>query len=231
MRAAIRLFSSLRGTTMSTCPYRSDSSDLPNPSGSFSLVVCSITRGPAKERKAPGSAIITSANVAKLASTPPVVGSARTETKGRRLSRRSSRATTVLAICMRDRMPSCMRAPPEEVTMTSATLSATARFTSLTIASPTTEPMDPPRKRKSSTPKAAGCWSICTARQQGLSPTGGSLGGTDPVCVGAKISEAQRVQRLELGPHLAPAAKVGQLGDPLQSTQGTMIAAERADIE
>lgn len=40
--------------------------------------VCSITRGPAKPISAPGSARIISPSIAKLAVTPPVVGSVRT---------------------------------------------------------------------------------------------------------------------------------------------------------
>jgi hypothetical protein len=42
-------------------------------------MVCSITLGPANPIKAPGSASITSPNMAKLAVTPPVVGSVKTE--------------------------------------------------------------------------------------------------------------------------------------------------------
>ena len=48
-------------------------------SGSFSPMVCSMTLGPAKPISAPGSARITSPREAKLAVTPPVVGSVRTE--------------------------------------------------------------------------------------------------------------------------------------------------------
>ena len=46
--------------------------------------VCSITRGPAKPISAFGSAITTSPIMAKLADTPPMVGSVSTEMKGRR---------------------------------------------------------------------------------------------------------------------------------------------------
>ncbi len=43
-------------------------------------MVCSMTRGPAKPMSALGSAMLTSPSIAKLAVTPPVVGSVRTET-------------------------------------------------------------------------------------------------------------------------------------------------------
>jgi hypothetical protein len=56
--------------------------------GRRSRVVCSITRAPANPMRAPGSAMITSAAVAKLAVTPPNVGSVRTETYGPASSRR-----------------------------------------------------------------------------------------------------------------------------------------------
>jgi hypothetical protein len=49
------------------------------PSGSFWRMVCSITRGPAKPISAPGSAIFRSPSMAKLAVTPPVVGSVSTQ--------------------------------------------------------------------------------------------------------------------------------------------------------
>ena len=48
------------------------------PSGSFCRMVCSITRGPAKPISAPGSAMFRSPSMAKLAVTPPVVGSVST---------------------------------------------------------------------------------------------------------------------------------------------------------
>ena len=53
---------------------------LTKPFGSFWRIVCSITRGPAKPISAPGSARIMSPSIAKLAVTPPVVGSVRTLT-------------------------------------------------------------------------------------------------------------------------------------------------------
>ena len=52
-------------------PWSSRNSAVWNPSGSFGLVICSMTRGPAKPISAPGSAMITSPMVAYDAVTPP----------------------------------------------------------------------------------------------------------------------------------------------------------------
>ena len=70
--------SSARGTIASTWPKRRFDSARPKSSGSFSRVVCATTRGPANDISAPGSASSTSPRLAKLASTPPVVGCAMT---------------------------------------------------------------------------------------------------------------------------------------------------------
>jgi len=45
------------------------------PSGSFSWIVSSMTRAPAKPTTAPGSASVMSPTIASDAETPPVVGS------------------------------------------------------------------------------------------------------------------------------------------------------------
>ena len=68
--------------------------------GHLSLVVCSMTRAPAKPILAPGSASTTSAAVANEAVTPPNVGSVRTEMYGHDPSTYLLRATLVLASCM-----------------------------------------------------------------------------------------------------------------------------------
>ena len=60
---------------MSTMPCSSRYSARWNPSGSFSRMVSSITRAPAKPIIAPGSAMAMSPSMAKDAETPPVVGS------------------------------------------------------------------------------------------------------------------------------------------------------------
>ena len=68
-----------RGTTWSTKPCSSWYSARWKPSGRVWPMVCWITRGPAKPMRAPGSARMMSPSEAKLAVTPPVVGSVRME--------------------------------------------------------------------------------------------------------------------------------------------------------
>src|SRR4051812_23579233 len=55
-----------------------------------------------------------------------------------------SAARIVRGICISDRMPSCMRAPPEAGTTISAASRATARLAAVTNASPTATPIEPP---------------------------------------------------------------------------------------
>ena len=89
--------------------------------------------------------------MAKEAVTPPVVGSVSRLMKGSRASSRRARAAEILAICMRESVPSIMRAPPEQETITSGSRSATARSTARVTFSPTTTPMEPPMKPYSMT--------------------------------------------------------------------------------
>ena len=74
--------SSARGTMSSTKPCSSSDSALWKPSGRSSPTVPLATRAPAKPIRAFGSARITSPSDAKLARTPPVVGSVRTLMNG-----------------------------------------------------------------------------------------------------------------------------------------------------
>src|SRR6266481_7921752 len=90
-------------------------------------MVCSITRGPAKPISAFGSARITSPNMATLAVTPPNVGSANRQINGSLASPSLATAAEVLAICIRERIPSCIRAPPEVVTKMTGNLASSAR--------------------------------------------------------------------------------------------------------
>src|SRR6266849_479204 len=78
MMRAIVSRSSRRGTTMSIMPCSSRYSARWKPSGSFSRMVSSMTRAPAKPTTASGSASVMSPSMAKEAETPPVVGSVRT---------------------------------------------------------------------------------------------------------------------------------------------------------
>ncbi len=116
------------------------------PSGSFWRMVCSMTRGPANPMSALGSAMFTSPSIAKLAVTPPVVGSVRIEIYGSRARSRRARAALILAICMSDSAPSIIRAPPEHDTMTTGSRFAMAISIARVIFSPTTTPMLPPMK-------------------------------------------------------------------------------------
>ncbi len=68
---------------------------------------------------------------------------------GSAASHMPSKATTVLAICIRARMPSCIRAPPDEVTTRSGRPRSTARSQARASFSPTTAPMLPPMNEKS----------------------------------------------------------------------------------
>src|SRR5699024_4578153 len=61
-------------TTSSSCPYLIKNSAVSKSSCSFSLIVSSITRRPAKPIKAPFSARLISPTDANDADTPPVVG-------------------------------------------------------------------------------------------------------------------------------------------------------------
>jgi len=94
--------------------------------------------------------------MAKLADTPPMVGSVSTEINGRRLADSWVRAALVLAICMREKRPSCIRAPPLAEMQMKGFLPLMAASTPRTKRSPTTEPMEPPMKRNSNAATTTG---------------------------------------------------------------------------
>ena len=104
-------------------------------------MVCSITRGPAKPINAPGSARIISPSIAKLAVTPPVVGSVNTGTYKSPASECLFKAADVFAICIREIIPSCILAPPEQQNKITGSFKSVARSTPSAIFSPTTCPM------------------------------------------------------------------------------------------
>ena len=101
-----------------------------------------------------GSAMIASPKEAKLASTPPVVGSVRMLMNGTPASSSRTSGAVVLASCNRESVPSCMRAPPEALTMIAGSRSARAASKQRATFSPTTLPIEPPMKRKSKRPIA-----------------------------------------------------------------------------
>ena len=85
-----------------------------SPSGNSVRSVALIVRGPANPISALGSAKTRSPSEAKLAATPPIVGFVSTEMKSPPASSYCARAAETLAICIRERIPSCIRAPPPE---------------------------------------------------------------------------------------------------------------------
>ena len=134
---------------MSIAPFSIKNSLRWKPGGSFSRTVCSITRGPAKPIKALGSAILISPNIARLAETPPMVGSVSTEMYGKPRSCILAKAALVFAICISDINASCIRAPPLEEKHTNGQLSSSACSTARTKRAPTTDAIDPPIKANS----------------------------------------------------------------------------------
>src|SRR5690606_16595974 len=128
-----------RSTMQSIAPFSSRNSLRWKPSGSFVRTVCSITRGPAKPISARGSAITTSPRKQKLADTPPIVGSVSTEMYGSFFSASRASIAVVFDICISDKRPSCMRAPPEDAIETNGTRCSIADRTPRAKRSPTTE--------------------------------------------------------------------------------------------
>ena len=93
--------------------------------------------------------------MAKLAVTPPVVGSVRTGIYKSPASECFFKAADVFAICIREIIPSCILAPPEQQNKITGSFSSVARSTAEAIFSPTTWPMLPIKNRLSSTAKTA----------------------------------------------------------------------------
>ena len=128
--------------------------------GSFWPMVCSMTLGPANPIRALGSARITSPSIAKLAVTPPVVGSVSTLIYRSPASLCRFKAAEVFAICIRETIPSCILAPPEHAKRITGSPSLVARSTARAIFSPTASPMLAMRKRPSQTPNTTSVPSI-----------------------------------------------------------------------
>ena len=137
-------------------PFSSRNSDRWNPFGSSFLIVVAITRGPANPIRAPGSAISRSHTEANEAVTPPVVGCVITEIDTTPFWLSFVSAPQVLAICMSETAPSCMRAPPEQANRITGRFFSAAISHSSAIFSPTTMPIEPPRNEKFITPSAHG---------------------------------------------------------------------------
>ena len=139
-------------TMASTKPCSNWNSALWKPSGSFCPMVCSITLGPANPINAFGSARMISPSIAKDAVTPPVVGSVKTGTNRSPASECFFNAADVFAICIRETIPSCILAPPEQQNRMTGSFSSVARSTDAVILSPTTCPILPIKNLESITP-------------------------------------------------------------------------------
>jgi len=73
------------------------------------------------------------------------------EMNGSRAAASRPRAALVFAICIREKTPSCMRAPPAALMMMQGIFSARASSIARVIFSPVPLPIEPPQKRKSIT--------------------------------------------------------------------------------
>ena len=69
-------------------------------------------------------------------------------------------AAEVFAICMSERIPSCILAPPDAENITSGSLAATAASQARAMRSPVPVPRLPPMNAKSITPRTTLCPSI-----------------------------------------------------------------------
>ena len=133
---------------------------------------------------------------------------------------------------MSERIPSCMRAPPEAVTQTSGTCRSAARSQARANFSPTALPIEPPMNAKSMTASSHGLRSIAArARDDRVAEPRRHLGLGDALGVGAQVEEAERVGRAKVRVLLLERAPVGELLDPPARPHGEVVPAVRADPE
>ena len=92
-----------------------------------------------------------SAKEAKLAVTPPVVGFVNTAIYSPPFELNFSIAADVLAICISEKMPSCILAPPDAQYIINGSFFLSASSTAAVIFSPTTRPILAMKKRLSIT--------------------------------------------------------------------------------
>ena len=174
----------------------------------------------------------TSPSEAKLASRPPVVGWVSTEIITPPDSCSSSSAQTVFGSCISARIPSCMRAPPEEETETSGSPPAAACSQARANFSPTTLPIEPPMNEKSITASRHGSASIRAVPVIIASPRPVETSASARRSVyglRSKKSSGSPERRRHLV--LREAALVGQLLDPLAALDREVVAALRADAQ
>src|SRR5699024_3205916 len=105
-------FISFLCTTLSNCPCSNKNSAVWKSSGSFSLIVCSITRLPAKPISALGSLKLRSPAEAKLADMLPLFMFVIYEIYSNPCVICLFKVTLVLPICIKNMIPSCILAPP-----------------------------------------------------------------------------------------------------------------------
>ena len=146
-----------------------------------------------------------------------------------------SAARIVRGICISDRMPSCMRAPPEAGTTISAASRSTARRAAATNASPTAIPIEPPMNAKSKAATTAATPPIrpSATASASLALAAGAERGlvfAQPLGVALAVAEAQRVGRdLRRLDRLEVAAVEQQL-EPRLAADAEMVAAAAADL-
>ena len=100
---------------------------------------------------APGSPIVMSAKLPKLAKACPVEGFEKIDMKGKPLSLCLLMAIVVFAICISDKTPSLILDPPPETTTTIGNFFFVAFSMAKDIFCPTAHPIEPPMKPKSNT--------------------------------------------------------------------------------
>ena len=200
--------------------------------GSFSRVVCETTRGPANDISAPGSASTTSPRLAKLASTPPVVGCVSTESIAPPESCSSSIAQIVFGSCMSARIPSCIRAPPDAEMATSGTPGLRRPFTRAHELLPDHAAHRAAHEREVHDGEIA-CILLDRRRtaDDRVAEPGLDLGLRESLGVRAKVEEPERIGRAELGVALDERPWVGQLLDSLPRADPEVMAALRAHAE
>ena len=128
---------------------------------------------PGKTDEGPGSESMMSPRDAKLAVTPPVVGWVKQEMYSPPPLWNRRMAAAVFAICIREKIPSCIRAPPLAEKIIRGSFFRAAYSAARVTFSPTAVPMLPMRKRLSSTAK--------TARQPSILPRAATAASFRPV--------------------------------------------------
>ena len=144
-----------------------------------------------------------------------------------------ARAAETLAICISERMPSCIRAPPPEPEMMiSGSCCSVARSMVRVSFSPTTEPMLPMMNAESVTPKATRRPRIMPRAHDGrVAQPGALLLLLEPLGVGLLVDEVQRIGRLEVGVPLLEGAFVEHLADALLGRDVPVVIALGADAQ